>query len=180
LHDNTNGAAAVGNEGGNAVVLVEWETEATEALVTTLTADVDGAGELRVNPTAKPMPRAARTAAAIPARWTVLRRMVITPIFFCPDEGDGDRGTARALEFPRRRCEWANPRPLTALALGGFRDLRGVATAWRRRELRRDTLNSHPTQNLAVTLPPEQGRRSWSLSSGGRSKAWFLESSRWS
>ena len=43
-------------------------TDATEALVTILPADLEGAGELRANPTAKPTPRAARMAVATPIR----------------------------------------------------------------------------------------------------------------
>jgi hypothetical protein len=95
-HDATVGSVDDGAMGGDAVLVGECDgTEATEASVTTLTADVEGPGELMANPTAKPMPRAARTTAATPTRTTVLRRIVTTWTSRCAKEGDGVRGAGR-------------------------------------------------------------------------------------
>ena len=69
------GAAVVVVVEANVVVVVDgWPEVVVEEL-----ADLDGVDELepRVNPMARPMPSAARTAAAMPARTTVLRRMWI-------------------------------------------------------------------------------------------------------
>ena len=125
LHDTTVGTLAAGATGGDAVVAVEGDdTEASEGSVTTLTADVGGAGELMANPTAKPMPRATRTTAATPIRTTVLGRIVITPTFRCPDEGTGFPGTARDLGLLARRWERRNPGPFSKPALRGVGDVR--------------------------------------------------------
>jgi hypothetical protein len=120
-HDTTVGTLTAGLKGADTAAVVEWDgTEATEASVTTLPADVEGAGELMANPTAKPTPRAARTAAVAPARRTVLRRIVITCTFRLAEEAS----VARDLGYLMRRWEWANPEPFTRPALGGVGDLR--------------------------------------------------------
>jgi hypothetical protein len=123
--DITEGALVAGATGAHAVVVLECDdTEATEALVTTLPADIEGAGELRANPTAKPTPRAARTAAATPIRTTELRRILITCAFRCVEEDNRARGIARRLGCPIRRWKCADPAPFPLPVLSGFGDIR--------------------------------------------------------
>jgi hypothetical protein len=180
-HDTTVGALAAGAMGGDTVPVVEWDgTEATEAFVTTLTADVEGPGELMANPTAKPMPRAATTTAATPARTAVLRRIVIICTSRCAKEGDRVRGAARHLGFPLRWWGYANLGPFALPGLGGFGDLGCFAWDRRLRGLRGDALNSRPIRNLALTPRPAQCRQ-WSSSWGEGAKRSSLEtSSSWS
>ncbi len=102
LHESTDGTLATGNGGVGFVVLVAWDTEATEASVTTLPAEVDGAWELIANPTPNPMPSAARTTATRPVRRAVLRRRLITGASRFASEGEGALETRRDLEFRER------------------------------------------------------------------------------
>jgi hypothetical protein len=159
------GTLAAGAMGGDTVAVVEWDGgETTEASVTTLTADVEGPGELMANPTAKPMPRAATTTTTTPVRTRVLRRIVITCPSRCEKEGNSVRGAARDFRFPLRWWGYANLGPFALPALEGFGDLRCFAWDRRLRGLRGDALNFRPIRNLALTPRPAQCRQ-WSSSS---------------
>lgn len=79
VHDMTLGGLAA-DGGGEAVLVGDGDpseateaTEATDASVTTLPPEVAEPGELMVNPTKNPVPRAPKTAAATPSRTTTLR-----------------------------------------------------------------------------------------------------------